>query len=462
MIALINKPNRIFDRYLSCSSISWEQARAIVIPLIAENLFTVLFGLLNTGMISSSGVTSLSAVSLVDTLNSFLFVFYSGIATGASVIIANYRGRNDKEQLHKSSVQSISAVTLFSIATTAFVIVFQTPLLQLLFGSVEQDIMDKAKLYMLGGAITLPLCGFCSAVSGVLRGIGEGKTALIITILSSAIYVILNIVFLKILDMGIPGLILSITLQRLIQLVLSLVLIKQTNSKFTCKFKELLHLDIRIFKSIANVGLPCAVEQLFFNGGRLVMQVIVAPMGTNAIVIYNIAYSIMHLNQAIASPINSAMFTVVGMCLGNRSTADARLMTKRYVILNFFLYIVMFGLIMLCFPLLVRFYNAPAETIDTIRICTIITGLAHPVLHSIGFTLPSTFRAAGDGLYCTVSVLIIMWVVRVFGGLVLGTWCGWGVMGVWVAMVLDWVVRTVIFPIRFRGDKWLKHNIFAD
>lgn len=462
MIALINKPNRIFDRYLSCSSISWEQARAIVIPLIAENLFTVLFGLLNTGMISSSGVSSLSAVSLVDTLNNFMFVFFQGIATGGSVIIATYRGQHNPERLHRASNQSVSAVTLFSLATTLFMVILHRPLLQLLFGAVDEDIMEKAKLYMLGGAVTLPLVGFSSAVCGVFRGIGEGRTSLFITMCTSAAYVLLNVLFLRILNMGIPGLILSISLQRIIQLILVFVFRKVTHSQYRLKFKELLHIDFRIFKSIAEVGLPCAAESLFFNGGRLVMQVIVVPMGTNAIVIYNIAYSIMLLNQSIASALNNAMFTIVGMCLGNRSVADARLMTKRYIILNAFLFIVMFGLIMAFFPLIVTFYNAPVETIDTIRTCTIITGLAHPVLHSIGFTMPSTFRAAGDGLYCTVSILIIMWVVRVFGGLVLGTWCGWGVMGVWVAMVLDWVVRTVIFPIRFKGDKWLKHNIFAD
>ena len=451
-----------FDRYFSCSSITWKQSRAIVIPLIAEHLFSVMFSLLNTGMISSSGVTSLSAVSLVDSLNSFLFVFYQGMATGGSVIIANYRGRKDADRVHEASVQSVSAVTLFALITSLSMILFHVPLLRLLFGAVEQEIMDKARLYLIGGALTLPLMGFYSAVCGVLRGIGEGKTALKITMCGSVQYVLLNVLFLKILNMGIAGLLFSISLQRILQLGNTLLILKLSRSQFRFRVKEFFRIDFSILKSIVRIGMPCAAENLFFNGGRLVMQVIIVPMGTNAIVTYNIAYAIMLLNQGLTSPVNTAMFTISGICFGSRSVSDARLMTKRFMVLNFFLFILAFGLIQLIFPVLIGFYHAPPETVGLIRTCLLIAGLSHPVLHTLGFTLPSVFRAAGDGLYCTVTILVIMWVVRVFGGLVLGTWCGMGILGVWIAMILDWVVRSVLFPIRFRGDKWLKHKVLSD
>ena len=133
---------RLMDKHLSRPSISWQQSFAIVLPLVAEHLFTIIFGLLNTGMISSSGVTSLSAVSLVDSLNQFLFVFYTGIATGASVVVANYRGRSDQQKLHEASIQAVSSVTLFTIVTALFIIVFHRALLTLLFDSVEEEIMQ--------------------------------------------------------------------------------------------------------------------------------------------------------------------------------------------------------------------------------------------------------------------------------------------------------------------------------
>ena len=241
-----------------------------------------------------------------------------------------------------------------------------------------------------------------------------------------------------------------------------MTLIKTTHSKFRFKLREFFHIDFPMLGSIAKVGFPCAAEQLFFTGGRLVTQTVVAPMGTNAIVTYNISYSIMMLNQALATPLNTAMFTITGICMGHNRPQDVRDLSKSYICLNSVIYVFTSIATMLLFPRLVSFYHAPAETVDLIRLCVLITAVAHPFLHPIGFTLPSVFRAVGDGLYCTVSVLAIMWVVRVFGGWLLGVPFGLGVMGVWLAMVLDWVVRVVLFPVRFGGDKWLRHKVLPD
>lgn len=453
------KANRLLERFFTRPSITWQQSLSIVLPLIAEHLFNTLFGLLNTGMISSSGVTSLSAVSLVDTLNTFLFVFYTGIATGASVIVANYRGRGDEVMLHKASIQAVTSVTLFTIFTSLFIIVFNGPLLTMLFGAAEPEVMEKARIYMLGSALTLPLLGITTSLCGVLRGIGEGRTALGYTIICMAKYVLLNVIFLRILNMGIPGLILSISLSRMLNVPVLLYLIRRSHSKFYFRFGEFFHLDFKLLKSIMKVGFPCATEQLFFTGGRLVTQTIIVPMGTNSIAAYNIAYSIMSLNQTMSSSVNTAMFTISGICMGNERPEDVRSLSKSYIGLNTVLYLASFGLIMLLFNFLIGFYNAPAEVIPLIFQCVVITGIANPIFHHFAFMLPSVFRAVGDGNYCTIVSLIIMWVIRVFGGYVLGTMMGMGVMGVWIAMVLDWVARAIVFPVRFRGDKWLRHKV---
>ena len=462
MTELLYRADRFMTRHFTRPSITWRQAVTIVIPLIAENLFNTLFGLLNTGMISSSGVTSLSAVSLVDTLNTFLFVFYTGIATGACVVVANYRGKGGEAKLHEAMVQAVTSVTLFTIVTAAFVIAFNRPLLNMLFGSAEQEVMDKALLYMLGGAVILPLLGIATATCGVLRGIGEGRISLVYTMISTGVYVLLNLLFLTILKMGIPGLILSISINRVSNIPLLLFLMKKGHSAFRAKFKEFFHINFKMLGSILKIGLPCAMEQLFFTGGRLVTQSMIVPMGTNAIVTYNVSYSIMTLSQCLVSPVNTAMFTVAGICMGNNRPEDVRSLTKSYFALNTCSYVFSLGMILVLFRSLVRFYNAPAELVSEIFLYVMITTVSQPIIHNAAFMLPSVFRAVGDGNYCTVVSLLIMWIVRVGGGYVLGVWMGMGVLGIWIAMDLDWLVRALIFPIRFRGTKWLEHRPITD
>jgi len=454
--------DRFLTRHFTRPSITWRQGLLIVLPLIAENLFTQMFGLLNSAMISSSGTTSLSAVSLVDTLNSFLLVFYSGIATGASVVVANYRGKGDPDKLHEASVQAITTVTLFTIVTAVFVIVFHVPLLNLLFGAAEPEVMDKAKLYMIGGALSLPIVGIPTAICGVLRGIGEGKIAMVYVMISSAIYVALNVLFLTVLDWEIPGLICSVALSRILNLPTIALLKRKGDSHFRFKIRELFHINRTIFASVFKIGMPCATEQLFFQAGRLVTQAIIVPMGTNAIVTYNISYSLMTIAQALGSPIHTAMYTVAGICMGHGRSQDVRELTKSYDWFGRVCYVVSLGLMLLGFRLLVNFYHAPEETVSAIFLCVMMTSIAQPLIHNRAFMLPSVFRAVGDGNYCTVASLSIMWVVRVFGGYVLGVWMHFGVIGIWVAMVLDWLARAIVFPIRFRGEKWLRHQVRMD
>jgi len=85
--------------------------------------------------------------------------------------------------------------------------------------------------------------------------------------------------------------------------------------------------------------------------------------------------------------------------------------------------------------------------------------IAQPLLWSFSFVLPSALRAAGDSKYTSISSLLSMWAFRVILGYILGITLGFGIMGVWVAMVAEWGVRGLIFGLRFRGDKWYAHKL---
>lgn len=187
-------------------------------------------------------------------------------------------------------------------------------------------------------------------------------------------------------------------------------------------------------------------------------QSIIVPMGTNAIVTYNVSYSLLLLSQCAETPLSTAMFTVSGICMGKERPEDIRSLLMPYAIFNTLGFVVNELIVMALFTPLVGFYNAPAETVSDIFLCILLGCIFQAPTYVAAFLLPSVFRAVGDGNYCTVVSLIIMWVVRVFGGYVLGVWFGFGVVGVWVAMILDWLVRVIIFPIRLRSGKWLNHQ----
>ena len=167
----------------------------------------------------------------------------------------------------------------------------------------------------------------------------------------------------------------------------------------------------------------------------------------------------MILSQIPVTSVCTGMFTITGICMGSGREQDVRDLTKSYFAVNTLLYVLSIGAISLLFRNLVAFYHAPEEIVDTIFRCVMISTIAQPFIHNLAFMFPYVFRAAGDGTFCTVVSLLIMWLFRVLGGWILGSLLGFGVMGVWIAMLIDWIARAVVFPIRFRSGKWLRHKV---
>ena len=453
------RADALLTRHFTRPCITWRQALLILMPLLAETAFTNVFTLLNTAMVSSYGTSSLSAVSLVDSVNSFLNVFYIGMSTGASVVVANFRGKQDEQGLHDASAQAVTTVTAFTVVTMIIAIAFNGPLLRLLFGKADEEVLSKARVYMIGTALSLPIVGITTSSCGVLRGIGEGRTALGFSLLSTAKYVILNLLFMKVLRLGIQGLIYTISLSRALDLVILWALLKRSHSHLVLRPRAFIRIHPDIIKAIVAIGLPCAIEQLFFTAGRVATQAILVPMGNDAVAAYNISYSLMSFSQLFATPVHSAMYTIIGICIGARRSQDARELTRSYFILSTIIYILSIFAIALLFGTLMRFYNPPEDIIPLIFWCLMSTTVLQPIIHSFAFMLPNVLRAARDGTFCTVASLLVMWIFRVGCGWLLGSVVGLGVRGIWLAMIIDWIARAVIFPLRMRGGRWIERAI---
>jgi Na+-driven multidrug efflux pump len=110
-------------------------------------------------------------------------------------------------------------------------------------------------------------------------------------------------------------------------------------------------------------------------------------------------------------------------------------------------------------PSIINMFNPPAKIVPTIYILIIISAVAQPILWSPSFIMPSALRAAGDSNFTSVASLLSMWLLRVVLGYILGITFGYGIIGVWVAMIVEWGVRGLIFSGRFRGKKWYAHKL---
>lgn len=461
VIGLKNKFKMLMNRYFTGNSMNYRQIIAIIIPILVDQAFLIILSLLNTAMISSSGVSAVSAVNMVDSVNIFLVNVFIAVATGGTVMVAQYKGVNDREKLSESAVQSVSAVILLSSFVSVLMIVFHTPVIYLLFGKAEAAVVHNARIYMIGSCISYPFIATVEAVCGALRGVSESRNSLRLSLVTNGSYVLFNVLFIFILRMGVLGMAISVVTSRLLGALCSLIYISKFNKTIDFKLIGMLHIHFKILSKILFIGIPFAMEQMFFNGGKILTQTFIVQLGTLSMAVNAICSSMTLLFQIGANACSLTVVTVVGQCMGRRDIEDAKKFIKSFLGLASVSFIVMACLLLPLFPWIVRLFSPPDKIISVIFKIVLMTGLFQPLFWPVSFITPAALRAAGDSKFTSVASFLSMWLFRVILGYVLGIYLHFGIVGVWAAMIAEWGVRGVIFLYRFCGERWYSHILIS-
>lgn len=450
---------RLLDKYLSASSIDYRYMLAIFYPILIDQAFLLSLNMVNTAMISSSGVAAISAVNMIDALNLFLIGVFVAVATGGTVVVAQYQGNGNDLMVSKAAANTVSSVFLLSLCVSLLVVLFYQPAIRILFGTASAEVIDNAQVYLLGSGISYVGIAVVSAVCGALRGIGKTKPTLVLSLFMNLTYVLLNVVFINLLDMGVFGMVIAVNIARYSAAICSIFYLVKMDTHLHFQIWDTFRLHMSMLKKIMFIGLPFALEQMFFNGGKMVTQVFIVSLGTYALATNAISSSLAGVSQIPSSALAITLITIVGQCMGSRNVEDARKITNLFFWLSSIFLFIMGLLILLLFQPLVGMFHPPAEIVDDIFTIILINCIAQILMWSISFVLPSTLRAAGDSKFTSVVAMLSMWLVRIVLGYILGIMLHYGIVGIWVAMNVEWGVRGSIFLWRFLGKKWHQHRL---
>ncbi|MGO4542829.1 MATE family efflux transporter [Paenibacillus sp. 2TAB19] len=447
------------NKYLTGESMDYRAIIALYIPILIDQAFIVGLNLVNTAMISSSGVSAVSAVNMVDSLNLFLINVFVAVATGGTVVVAQYKGSGNIQMVARATSGSIASVSMLSVVIGLLIIALHNPLLRLLFGSASAEVLDSARIYLIGSGISFLGLAIVQAVCGALRGVGKSRASLALSLIMNLLYVLLNILFITMLNMGVMGMTIAINIARFAGAACAIYYLFKMDGTMHLRLRDMFHVPISMLKKIMSIGLPFAAEQMFFNGGKLLTQVFIVSLGTYAIATNAIASVLTGLLQIPGAALSLTIVTVVGQCIGRGDVADARKFVKSFLWIASLMLFVMGIILMPFYPLLVGLFEPPAEIVDDIFWVLLLTAIVQIPLWAMSFILPSALRAAGDSRFTSLSSMLSMWLFRVILGYLLGITAGLGIMGVWIAMNCEWGVRGAIFLWRFRGKKWYKHKL---
>ena len=431
----------------------------LIVPLIIEQFLLLSVGMADTLMVTTAGEAAVSGVSLVDNINMLLIQIFAALSTGGAVVVSQYLGSGKKDAAQRSAKQLMYTTTVFSTVIMILALVFRRHVLSLVFGNIEPDVMESALVYFLTTAIAYPFMAIYNAGAALFRSVGNSKISMLNSLIVNIVNITVNAVLIYGFNMGALGAGIGTLTSRIVAAVFILVLWQRRSNELRIikLFKPEFH--GRIVKQILSVGIPNGLENGMFQIGRLLVLSLITTFGTNVVAANAIGNSIAGVINVPGQAIGLAMVVVIGQCMGAGNTRQAVDYTKKLMLA---VYVLMGALCVLQFVLtdsLVGIFNltprAASIASQVLRYSAVFTALIWP----LSFDLPNSLRASGDVVFPMVISLVSMFVCRVGLSYVLA--CDWGLnlglLGVWLAMFADWIVRSVFFIVRFAKGKW-KHK----
>jgi MATE efflux family protein len=452
-VIFISRFKYFWEKYFKNDQIDMKK---LVLPIIIEQLLASTIGLFDTIMVSSAGEAAVAGVSTVDSLNLLLINLFMGIATGTTVVISQYIGANRYKDAKRTATQSLWASIFISVLIMTLCVIDCHWVLSLLFGKIEQDVMGHAVSYFLYSAISYPFLAVYSTCAAIYRAKGNATATMIISIIMNIINVSGNAIFIYGFKMGAGGAALSSLISRAVGAMIMVLLLLRRSEEINIRKMFPFKFQWDVLKLVLLIGLPAAAESVIFQLGKVMTQSFITGYGTEAITANGVVNTIFAIALIPGNSLNIAIMTVVGQLIGAGKTKEA----KRYVwlfggivmLLQVFTNSIIYAVHTPVFSLFGLGDKTAAIANQLLLSITIVV----PVLWAASFTIPAGLRASGDVKFPMIISICTMWFGRVLFGYLLGSVFGMGVLGIWIGMYLDWLLRAPIYILRLRKRDFKK------
>ena len=427
---------------------------ALIIPLIVEQLLAVLVGMADSIMVANVGEAAVSGVSLVDNIMVLLINIFAALATGGAVVAGQYLGQKREKDACIAAKQLIWFIFLCSVGITAIVYLGRNFILHSVFGAIDADVMSSANTYLMIVTASIPLIALYNGGAAIFRAMGNSKVSMQVSIVMNVINVAGNAILIYGFHRGTEGVAIPTLVSRMVAYLLVLGLLCNQTRVLHLEKTLRYHLNGSMVKRILNIGVPTGLENSMFQLGKILVLSLVSTFGTSAIAANAVSNAVALFQILPGMAISLAVTTVISRCVGAGDYEQAKYYTRKLLKITYCCMAVTVALIFAVLPLIMKVYNLSAGTSAESEKILLFHGCSAILVWPIAFNLPAVFRASGDVRYSMITSIVSMWIFRIAFSYILGKYMGIGVFGVWIAMIIDWCFRAILFVYRYFSGKW--------
>lgn len=402
------------------------------------------------------GEAAVSGVSLVDNINILVINIFAALATGGAVVAGHALGQKNQEQAGRSAWQMMLFLLYSSVAMTILLLGAHKVILRAIFGQVEEAVMTSAVTYLIITGLSICPLALYNGCAALFRAMGNSRTTMYISLLMNLINLVGNAILIFLCQMGVAGAAIATLVARTVAALLIFRLMFDGKREIHFQKRLTLRMDIPQVKKILYIGIPNGLENSLFQLGKILLLSLVSTFGTSAIAANAVCGTITNFNILPGMAINMALLSVASYCIGAGDFGQTRLYTRKLMRLTWLCTSAVSLIMIVSAPLFLKIYHLTPET-TTLALQVI---RYHAVMCMVAwipsFTLPNTLRAAGDVMWTMAIAIISMWVFRIGTAYFFSNVFHLGLIGIWIAMTIDWMFRGICYEIRYHGGKWEK------
>ncbi|MBE6571784.1 MAG: MATE family efflux transporter [Ruminococcaceae bacterium] len=439
--------NRFSNKYLT----------KLIAPLVVSMLLSSSVGIIDTLMISSLSESCISGVSLVDQINVLILNVFAALATGGAVVTSQLIGAKDEKNASKSAQMLIFSALAISLFIAAIGIVFCKGIINLCFSKLDKATHDAAVTYFLVTAFSYPIIAVDSCCGALFRSFGKSNYCMYSALLCNLVNIAGNALTIYVLEWGVFGAALSTLIGRFVGMLLTIFWISGKNSPIRINLFSRFTPDFKMIGRILRIGIPSGLENSFFQLGRLLVVSLIAEYGLVHTTANAMANHLDTFGCIFGSAMNLAVITVIGQCVGARDFDGVKYYAKKLLLIQYAIGSLFYLSTIVFITPILSWFNLDSATTELTRTLVLIHNGVGMFLWPLAFTLPDCLRAANDVRFTMIVAICSMVICRLGLSYFLHFTYHMGALGVWIAMVADWICRLTFFVIRFASAGWKKH-----
>ena len=429
-----------------------------IIPMAVEKALSKLLTIADNVMVSHLGEDFLAGLSLASQINIVIDNIFMGFVLGGMILVTQLLGSNhDTNSARKIASSILTFLTLMSLFISMIVFFCSNHIISLLYGQLNTQSHNSAITYLKIIALTYPMQVIYLCCTDLFRAMKNSKTPMKISIVMNIINILCNYIFIYQCHMGVVGAALGTLVARYFSTIIIFLLL--CNRKNAVYFEFNTKIDFSSLKKILSLGIPTATDKGMFQLGKLGVASILSTFGSVQIAANVIVSNIDLLIELIPDLVTIASTTIIGHCIGAKDLKQVKYYTKKLMFIGILSTLFIMPFILGIIWLLHHLYSVSNEIWHLAMILTMITYPSMILFYVPSFTLANILRATGDVKFVMIISTLSMWIFRFGGSYIIAKYFGLGVIGIKIAMVLDWTFRSIMFLVRYKSGKWQKSKV---